>query len=116
MDKKASSKEKTKNFKKNKKRFYIAMICAIIFFIAGYAIFGNNGLRDVLKIKEEKKGIVTENNALKKENEALGTEKELLSSDKNYIARVAREELGMIGEDEFLYKFESSDEEKVTDK
>jgi cell division protein FtsB len=70
------------------------------------AVFGEKGLVDAYKLRQERDGILAHNAELGEENQRLAEEIDLLKSDKRYIARVARGELGMIGERELIYIFE----------
>ncbi|NIR14199.1 MAG: septum formation initiator family protein [Desulfobacterales bacterium] len=95
-----------------KRRLRLLFLVFTIIGLCVYAILGENGLLDVYKIKGEKEGIVRENATLEAENKRLAREVELLKTDKRYIAKVARKELGMIGEDEILYKIKDDDQPK----
>ncbi|MFQ5736770.1 MAG: septum formation initiator family protein [Thermodesulfobacteriota bacterium] len=77
---------------------------AVVFLIAGFAVFGDKGLLDVYKLKRERDGIISYNRALEKENATLERDIRLLKTDKRYIGFIARKELGMIGKNEIVYK------------
>lgn len=86
-----------------KKQAY-AVFAALIGCVLGYAALGDNGLLDLLKFRKERDKIQAQKESLEKENAALSVEIELLKKDKRYIALTAREQLGMIGKTEVLYK------------
>lgn len=69
-----------------------------------YALVGDKGLLDVLRLKSERDGIVRFNRTLVAENAELEREIKLLKTDDRYIGRVARTELGMIGKNEIIYR------------
>lgn len=86
----------------NKKHvFYISVSLVAIF-----AVFGNKGLVAVYKLRSELRGITSYNKILEKENKSLEKEIELLKTDRRYIEHVAKQELGMIGRNEVVYKIE----------
>ncbi|MCK4847285.1 MAG: septum formation initiator family protein [Deltaproteobacteria bacterium] len=96
---------KSSPVKGNSKRvFWIFGVVLVA--IAGFAVFGNNGLVDVYKLGNERDAISEKTIRMQEENKALAAEIELLKTDNRYIAKVARDELGMIGKDEVLYKMD----------
>jgi cell division protein FtsB len=88
-----------------KKRFLL-FFAILIAAITAFAIFGDKGLIDVWRFKQERDEIVSQNASLEQENKRLSEEIRLLETDKRYIATIARRELGMVGGDEVLYKIE----------
>ncbi len=80
----------------------------LIFAIALFAVFGDRGLTDVLSIRGEREQLLKTNRGLKAKNKALERKIALLKTDKRYIGDIARAELGMIGRDEILYRFEDN--------
>ncbi len=89
---------------KGKRRFLLISIPIILIII--FAIFGDNGLIRLYNLHNEKVRLVSRNKRLEDENRRFRKEIKMLKKDKGYIERVAREELGMIGRDETVYKFE----------
>jgi cell division protein FtsB len=88
-----------------KRKFFI-FFAILIAAITAFAIFGDKGLIDVWRFKQERDRIVSQNETLEQENKRLAEEIKLLKTDKRYIATIARRELGMVGGDEVLYKIE----------
>ncbi|MFQ5480065.1 MAG: septum formation initiator family protein [Thermodesulfobacteriota bacterium] len=84
------------------------LFIVLIFAIALFAVFGDRGLTDVLRIKGERDQLLETNYGLKAKNKVLERKIALLKKDKRYIGEIARDELGMIGRDEVIYRFEES--------
>ncbi len=78
----------------------VALMFSLLFFI----IFGEHGLVDLNTLKAEKVQLVEENEALTRKNIALSVEIDRLKHDPRYIENVARQELGMVGENELILK------------
>lgn len=85
-----------------------AILLTAIAGIAAFAVFGDKGLLEVYRLKKERDGILAQNSALKRENTELGEKIRLLKTDNRYIAHIARQELGMIGKNEVVYRLEPS--------
>ncbi|HLC17530.1 MAG TPA: septum formation initiator family protein [Thermodesulfobacteriota bacterium] len=79
---------------------------AAVFFIAVFAVFGDKGLMEVLRLTKERDGILSYNTALEAENLKLEKEIAALRTDRRYIEHIAKKELGMLGKNEVVYKFE----------
>jgi len=82
----------------------VLLLLALFFFI----IVSEHGLADLRFLKKERDRLVEENNNLTRENQAISVEIDRLRHDPAYIESVARQELGMIGEDEIILKPQSS--------
>jgi len=78
----------------------ILVLTALLFFI----IVSEHGLLDLRLLKQEKAKLVQENNRLTQENRAISIEIDRLKHDPAYIESIARQELGMIGENEVILK------------
>ena len=89
----------------SKRYLFLACIGAI----ALLAVFGDKGLVDVVRLKKDRNGILGYNNAIEAANRALEKEIKPLRNDKRYIEYVAKKELGMIGKDEIVYRFEDTE-------
>ena len=70
----------------------------------GFAVFGDKGLIDFYRLKKELGGILSYNKGFEKENRGLAKTIELLKNDKRYLEHIAKNELGMLGKDELLYR------------
>jgi len=82
------------------------LFIALIFAIALLAVFGDKGLTDALRLKGDRDRILSTNKALEKENSEFEKKIALLQKDKRYIEKIARDELGMIGKNDVIYRFE----------
>jgi cell division protein FtsB len=86
----------------------VLLLLALLFFI----IISEQGLADLRSLKRERDLLVGENEKLARENQAISIEIDRLKHDLGYIESIARQELGMIGEDEIILKPQSSPEPK----
>ena len=86
----------------------VLLLLALFFFI----IVSEHGLADLRFLKKERDRLVEENKKLTRENQAISVEIDRLKHDPSYIESIARQELGMIGEDEIILKPQSSPEQK----
>ena len=87
------------------RRLLIAFILFVIA-VSGFAVFGDKGLLDAYRLKGELRQIHAYNAGVKEMNAELTEDINHLKDDNRYIAYIARKELGMIGRDEVLYKFD----------
>lgn len=82
---------------------YLATMAIIsLFFLI---ILGDNGLIDLNILKKQKNTLIEENQKIQQEISSLSTEIDRAKNDPVYIEAVARQELGMIGKDEVILKF-----------
>ena len=86
----------------------ILLLLALFFFI----IVSEHGLADLRFLKKERDRLVEENKNLARENQVISVEIDRLRHDPAFIESVARQELGMIGEDEIILKPQSSTGQK----
>jgi len=86
----------------------VLLLLALFFFI----IVSEHGLADLRFLKKERDRLVEENNNISRENQAISVEIDRLKHDPVYIESIARQELGMIGEDEIILKPRNSAEPK----
>ena len=76
------------------------LLFSLLFFIA----FGEYGYIDLTVLKTERDQLVEKNELLTKENISLSVEIDRLKNDPKYIENIARQELGMVAEDELILK------------
>jgi len=87
-------------------KYNLKAVFVVIFFICliSFAVFGNKGLLQRIKLESEKKDIETQlENEFKKTKE-LQTEIEELKSSDTKLEKVAREKYGMTKDGEKIYK------------
>ena len=78
----------------------VVLLVALLFFI----IFGEHGFIDLNILRKEKDQLAEKNEQLSHENLSLSVEIDRLKHDPRYIENIARQELGMIAEDELILK------------
>jgi len=69
-------------------------------------IFGDNGLVDFVLIKGEKDSLIEKNEKLNQENLVMYREIDRLKNDPKFVENVVRQELGVIGKNEIIFKTE----------
>jgi cell division protein FtsB len=75
-------------------------LVSLLFFI----IFGEHGLIDLNALKNERNQLAEKSEQLTHKKLSLSVEIDRLKHDPKYIENVARQELGMVGEDELILK------------
>ena len=95
-----------------KKRLLAGVWLVIFFSLLLGMICGKNGAIDLFRLKSESNRLVRIVDDLKRENQTLYRTIQRLKSDLQYIGEVARDELGMVAEDELIYQFEPGKKEK----
>jgi cell division protein FtsB len=86
----------------------VLLLLGLFFFI----IVSEHGLADLRYIKKERDRLVEENQKRTATNQAISVEIHRLKHDPAYIESIARQELGMIGEDEIILKPKIASERK----
>jgi cell division protein FtsB len=84
------------------------VLVAMLFFI----IISEHGLADLVLLRQERGKLVEKTEQLSRENLAISIEIDRLKHDPEYIENIARKELGMIGENEFILKTQNQPEQK----
>jgi cell division protein FtsB len=85
----------------------LSLVTLVLLNILLVIVFGDRGLVEVGHLKGERDQLLEDNHDLKEKNLALRREIERLKTDPAYIEHVARQELGMIGRDEVIVRFNS---------
>ena len=88
----------------SKQNILIAVIILSLFSLLLFIVFGENGLADLNLLKTERDGLIIQNEELVQKNLSLYREIERLKNDPKYVEDVARQELGVIGKDEIIFK------------
>ncbi len=91
----------------NAQKILLSLVTLVLLNILLVVIFGDRGLVAVGHLKGERDRLLRDNRALKEKNLSLRREIERLKTDPAYIEHVARQELGMIGRDEVIVRFNS---------
>jgi len=76
----------------------VVVLLSLLFFI----IFGEHGLIDLNALKSERDRLAAKSEQMTRENLSLSVEIDRLKHDAKYIENIARQELGMVGEDELI--------------
>ena len=84
----------------------LIILASVLFF---FLAFGNRGLVDMHNLKREVARLRDANQDLEKENDRLRRTMYRLLEDRDYLESVARKELGMVAEDEFVYDFKNDE-------
>ena len=87
-----------------KQSIFISLAVALMFSLLFFIIFGEHGFIDLNGLKAEKIQLNEKNDRLTQENLSLSGEIDRLKHDPHYIENVARQELGMVGENELILK------------
>jgi len=89
------------------KKMYLLAAGVLILAILGFATFTDQGLLGLYRLKQDKARLEARLTQLKAENERLRAEIERLKTDPAYLEKVAREELGLVHQDELVFQFKS---------
>jgi cell division protein FtsB len=81
-------------------------ILFLLFFsgAVGVTLFGEKGLRELRGLTADHQRLEDENRRLIQENRDLYREVDRLNHDRKYIEAIARQELGLIGENEIILR------------
>jgi cell division protein FtsB len=82
---------------------------AVIFSLLLLLFFGDNTLLELNHLKKERNLLIKMNDELVRQNDLLYNEIERLKHDPKYIENVARQELGMIGNKEIIFKIDNTE-------
>ena len=81
-----------------------------LFLMLVLILFSDNGVVDLIRIREERDRIIQKNVNLEEENREYYQEIDRLKNDRRYIESIARKELGLVGRDEII--IQSAEEKK----
>ena len=87
-----------------KQSILLSFVILGLVFLFLMILFGDQGIGDLNLLKMEKNRLVDKSGRLEEENQSLYRTIERLKNDPVYIENVARQELGMIGKDEVIFK------------
>jgi cell division protein FtsB len=83
---------------------FLSIAGVLLFSLLFFIIFGEHGLIDLNTLRNEKDQLAEKSEQLTRKNLSLSVEIDRLKHDPKYIENVARQELGMVGEDELILK------------
>jgi cell division protein FtsB len=88
------------------KKLRFLLTAAVLFLVAlfFFIVVSDDGLKDVASLRKEQARLRQHNKRLSEENLTISVEIERLKYDPAYIENIARQELGMIGAEEFILK------------
>ena len=87
-----------------KQNVCLSIAVLILFSLLFFIFFGEHGLIDLNTLKNERAQLAEKSEQLTRQNLLLSVEIDRLMHDPKYIENVARQELGMVGEDELILK------------
>ena len=83
---------------------FLSITVVLLFSLFFFIIFGEHGFMDLNTLKKERDQLAEKNEQLSHQNLSLSVEIDRLKHDPRYIENIARQELGMVGEDELILK------------
>ena len=87
-----------------KQGIFLSIAGLLLFSLLFFIIFGEHGFIDLNVLKKERDQLVQKNELLTHKNISLSVEIDRLKHDPQYIENIARQELGMVSEDELILK------------
>lgn len=100
----------------NKKQTVLMVIAVLgVLSMSLLIVYGDNGLADLMRIREERGQLVKKNEVIRQENVSLYREIDRMNHDPDFIEEVARKELGVIGPEEIILRMKS-DQHKEHDR
>lgn len=96
----------------NKKQFFQASLFILVFIgvILSWLAFGDRGFIHLYKMEKERQEYIDRIKKLKVANQKLMDEIDRLRNDREYIEATAKKELGLVRENEVIFKFGEDDE------
>ncbi|MCK5417534.1 MAG: septum formation initiator family protein [Desulfobacterales bacterium] len=83
---------------------FLSVTVVLLFSLLFFIIFGEHGFMDLNIFKKERDQLAEKNEQLSHQNLSLSVEIDRLKHDPKYIENIARQELGMVAEDELILK------------
>jgi len=93
-----------------KQKILLSLSILIIFSLLLFIIFDDNGLVDLDLLERERDALIEKNDRITMNNLSLYREIDRLEHDSIYIEDVVRRELGLIAEDEVIFKIKLKNE------
>jgi cell division protein FtsB len=91
----------------NGKNFLKFSLLALLFLglVAAWLGFGERGFIHLYRMDRERQTYLEKINMLERENRELLDEIQRLRSDREYVENLGRREMGLVKEDEIMYRF-----------
>jgi len=86
---------------------FLSVTVVLLVSLLCFIIFGEHGFMDLNILKKERDQLAENNERLSHQNLSLSVEIDRLKHDPKYIENIARQELGMVAEDELILKPQS---------
>lgn len=83
---------------------FLSITIVLLFSLFFFIIFGEHGFIDLNTLKKQRDQLADKNEQLSHQNLSLSVEIDRLKHDPTYIENIARQELGMVAEDELILK------------
>ena len=98
----------------SKKGFFTFSVISLLFLglIIAWLGFGERGFIHLYRLEKERQVSIERTRNLEKENQELLEEINPLRNDDEYIESVARSQLGLIKDNEILYRFNREEEDR----
>jgi cell division protein FtsB len=93
---------------------YILALCLVAGLLFVWLSFGQNGLFDLLNLQVQREENVTALRDLRERNRLLTSEIRRLREDPKYFESAARKELGLVRENEIIYRVKEGERGTIT--
>ena len=90
------------------------LILLFLVLVAAWLGFGERGFIHLYRMDLERQAYMERINKLERENKELLEEIQRLRSDRDYVESIGRKELGLVKEDEIMYRFETKKQKEKT--
>ena len=100
----------------NRKKFFKSSFITLLLLglIMTWLGFGKRGFLHLYRMEKKRQTYIERIRKVEKENQALIEEIRRLNTDTAYLESVARKELGLVKEDEILYRFSRGQNNRQT--
>jgi len=99
-----------------KHKILIGIGLVVVFSFLMLIFFGENTLLELNLLKKDRNVLIKTNEELVRQNDLMYNEIERLKHDAKYIENVARQELGMIGKNEIIFKIDNTKNSSIPEK
>lgn len=83
---------------------YICIFSFVVVLLSAWLVFGRDGLLDLFRMQRDKERYLAAIEQLKENNRLLAAEIRRLRGDRQYLESVARKELGLVKDNEVIYR------------